>query len=323
MKPTVFIPDPIAATGMEMLRVTCDCVAPWASGAKPSGAELKAMLPDADAVIVRLFQVRGDDLARAVNLKVIAKHGVGVDNIDVPAATARRIPVVFTPTANANAVAEHTMALILALARNLYPAAAAMAAGRFADRTKFDGVELEGKTLGVVGFGRIGRRVANMALHGFGMTVRVYDPFITPGSGTKGVAIEESLEDLLRAADFLTLHMPLTPETRHLINGERLAMLKPACRIVNTSRGGVIDDQALAEALRGGKIAGAGLDVFDQEPLPAGHPFYETPNTLLTPHISSSTKESLDRMARDAAQGVLDVLQGRKPAFPVNPEVLK
>lgn len=301
MKPTVFIPEQIAAAGMDLLRAECDCVAD---------------LAQADAVVVRLFQIRRDDLLRAPRLKVIAKHGVGVDNIDVAAATALDIPVVFTPTANANAVAEHTMTLMLALARNLYPASATVFAGRW---DKFEGVELAGKTLGVIGLGRIGRRVAEMAQHGFGMEVRAYDPAVKQSA----FALADSVEAVLRVADFLSLHLPLTPETKHLINANRLRLLKPNCRIVNTSRGGVIDETALAEALTEKRLAGAALDVFETEPLPAGHPFLKTPNTLLTPHISASTKESLDRMARDAAQGVLDVLQGRPPAWVVNPEVLR
>jgi D-3-phosphoglycerate dehydrogenase len=321
MKPLVFIPDPIAAGGMDLLHAACDCLAPWSEGKKPDLAEQRALLARADAVIVRLFAIRANDLEQAPRLKVIAKHGVGVDNIDVAAATARRIPVVFTPTANANAVAEHTMTLMLALARNLFPAGTAMLAGRFNDRVKFEGVELEGKTLGVIGLGRIGRRVAEMAQRGFAMKVRAYDSFVPAGGAPEGIVIETSLDALLRDADFLTFHMPLTPETRHLMNAGRLRSLKPNCRIVNTSRGGVMDESALALALCEGSFAGAALDVFEEEPLPVGHPFFQTPNLLLTPHISSSTKESLDRMARDAAQGVLDVLQGKRPAYPVNPEV--
>jgi D-3-phosphoglycerate dehydrogenase len=301
MKPTVFVPEQIAAPGMDLLRAECDCVDD---------------LAQADAVVVRLFQIRRDDLLRAPRLKVIAKHGVGVDNIDVAAATALDIPVLFTPTANANAVAEHTMTLMLALARNLYPASATVLAGRWG---KFEGVELAGKTLGVIGLGRIGRRVAEMAQHGFGMEVRAYDPVVKQSAFT----LADSVEAVLRVADFLSLHLPLTPETKHLVNANRLRLLKPNCRIVNTSRGGVIDETALAEALTEKRLAGAALDVFEMEPLPAGHPFLKTPNTLLTPHISASTKESLDRMARDAAQGVLDVLQGRPPAWVVNPEVLR
>lgn len=322
MKPTVFIPEPIAECGLALLRPTCDCLMPWSEASQPTPAQLREMLTQADAVIVRLFPITDDDMAGAPRLKVIAKHGVGVDNIDVTSATRRGIPVVFTPTANANAVAEHTIALLLALARHVQPAANAVQAGRFRERSKFAGVELAGKTLAVLGLGRVGRRVAEIAKGGFGMRVIGYDPFVS-ASGMAGVAeIEPSLETLLAAADFVTLHLPLTPETRHLIDARRLQLLKPACRLVNTSRGEIIDEPALAQALGAGRIAGAALDVFEQEPLPVEHPFLSTPNLLLTPHIASSTRESLDRMASDAAQGVLDVLQNRQPAHLANPEIL-
>lgn len=308
---------------MSLLRADCECIAPWLDGKKPGEAELRKMLGAADAVLIRLFPMRAADIASAPRLKVIARHGVGVDNVDVGAATARRIPVVFTPNANANAVAEQTITLMLAIARNIYPASAAVREGRFRERDKFIGSELTGKTLAVIGLGRIGSRVAEMARNGFAMDVRGYDPFVKKETYSGPATLEGSLESLLRAADFLTLHLPLSPETRHLMNAERLRLLRPTCRIVNTSRGGVIDEMALAQALNEGRIAGAALDVFEQEPLPADHPFLNTPNTLLTPHISASTRESMENMARDAAKGLLDVLNGRRPQFVVNPEVFR
>jgi D-3-phosphoglycerate dehydrogenase len=317
MKPVVFVPDKIADCGMELLETECECIAPW-RGSKVSAEEA---LTKADAIIVRLFSVKGDALTTATRLKVIGKHGVGVDNIDVAAATARRIPVVFTPTANANAVAEHAVALMLALARHIGPAAAASKAGRFQDRTQFDGVELAGKTLGVIGLGRIGGRVAQIGRFGFDMEVLGYDPFMNAANYDGPAKLESSLDSVLKKADFLSLHMPLTNETRHLLNTERLKLLKPNCRVINTSRGAVIDEQALAQTLSEGRIGGAALDVFDQEPLPTDHVFLRTPNLLLTPHISSSTRESLDRMARDSAQGVLDVLHGKPTPYVVNREV--
>jgi D-3-phosphoglycerate dehydrogenase len=225
--------------------------------------------------------------------------------------------------ANANAVAEQTLTLMLALARNVYPASVAVREGRFRERDKFIGVELAGKTLAVIGLGRIGSRVAEMVRHGFAMDVRGYDPFVKKECYTGAATIADSLESLLREADFVTLHLPLTPQTGKLINAERLRLMKPSCRIINTSRGGVIDEAALAQALDEGRIAGAALDVFEKEPLPADHAFLRTPNTLLTPHVSASTKESMERMARDAALGLLDVLNGRKPQSVVNPEVFR
>lgn len=305
MKPAVFVPEPIAESGIALLEPECDVVSDG--------------LEQADAVIVRLFEITADQLAKCERLKVIAKHGVGVDNIDVSAATARKIPVVFTPTANVNAVAEHALTLMLSLARQVFPSSQALREGRFEDRSQFQGVELAGKTLGVLGLGRIGRRVAEMARDGLAMDVLAYDPYLEDSDFT----LAASLESVLHSVDFLTLHLPLTEETRHFLNAERLQMLKPGCRIINTSRGATIDETALVEALQSGQVSGAALDVFEDEPLPAEHPLCRAPNTLLTPHISSSTVESLDRMACAAAQGVLDVLAGRPPAHIVNPEVLQ
>ena len=245
MKPIVFVPEPIAACGMALLEESCDCTAPWADGRVPTDTEAREMLRGADAVIVRLFEIGAADLELCPRLQVIAKHGVGVDNIDCDAATARGIPVVFTPKANANSVAEHTIGLMLALARNVVPASVALRDGRFADRSQFIGVELAGRTLGIVGLGRIGSRVAEIAAAGLAMKVCGYDPYVAPGAYSGPAERLASLDELLAAADFLTLHVGLTAETRHLIDDRRLARLKAGCRVLNTSRGAVIDERAL------------------------------------------------------------------------------
>ena len=208
MKPTVFVPEPIAECGMTILREACDCIAPWADGKKLADADLKEMLYGADAVIVRLFRIDSSDLDNCPDLKVIGKHGVGVDNIDCQAAAARGIPVVYTPTANSNAVAEHTIGLMLALARNTVPSSVALREGRFADRVQFTGVELAGKTLGVVGLGRVGSRVAEMAAAGLAMKVCGYDPFLRAETYQGPANLTTSLEDLFSEADFLSLHCP-------------------------------------------------------------------------------------------------------------------
>jgi len=319
MKPRVFLPEPIAASGLELLRGECECLAPW-DKSSPRNRE-GSLLDDADAVIVRLFRIVREDLDRAKRLKVIAKHGVGVDNIDCEAATMRGIPVVYTPTANTNAVVEHTVCLMLALARQICPAIHALRDGWFSESNRFQEIELRGKMLGIVGLGRIGIRVAETAAKGFGMQVCAYDPFLdeTPEKGL--VSLEKTLEAVMEKADFLSLHLPLKPETRHLINSNSLKHIKPGSRLVNTSRGGVIDELDLVRALEEGQLAGAALDVFEKEPLPADHPLRHAPNVLLTPHISSATPESLERMALQAARGVLDWLHGKRPEHVVNPDV--
>jgi phosphoglycerate dehydrogenase-like enzyme len=212
---------------------------------------------------------------------------------------------------------------MLALVRQIKLASNALMQGRFHERGKFQGVELAGKTLGIIGLGRIGKKVAQMAAMGLEMRVHVYDPFVPRDAQAELVTFEDSLEGLMRTADFLTLHIPLTESTRHLINEQSLKWVKPSCRIINTSRGSVIDEAALANALTSGKISGAALDVFEEEPLPVDHVLLKTPNTLLTPHISSSTQESLENMSLQAAQGVLDVLHGKTPQYLANPEMMK
>jgi D-3-phosphoglycerate dehydrogenase len=253
---------------------------------------------------------------------VIARHGVGVDMVDCGVATARRIPIVNTPEANTNAVAEHAVALLMACAKELAPASIAVLSGNFSERLNIKGVELAGKTLGLIGLGRIGHRVAQIAFGGFGMKVYAYDPLVDGDAYDGPATIESSLEALLGRSDFLSVHVPLIEETRNLLNEERLQQLKPGCCVINTARGGVIDEAALVRALESGAVSAAGIDVFENEPVAADDPLCTAPNTFLTPHTATSTREALDNMSRDAAQGVLDVLQGRRPRWVVNPEVL-
>ncbi len=323
MKPVVFIPEPIAKSGIDLLNDECEIVAPWRDDDTVSNDRLRSLFYEADAAITRLFRVSADDIERCRNLKVIARHGVGVDMVDCQAATARGVPVLYTPGANSRSVAEHTIALIMALARQIGPAWQAVLDGKFDQRTSFEGIELAGKTLGLIGLGQVGRRVAEIAAQGLKMDVCGYDPFVKKDGYEGSASIEDSLEAVLRRADFLSLHVPLIPQTKRLLTEKHLQQLKPGCRVVNTSRGGVVDEAALIRALESGEVAGAALDVFETEPLPADHPLCRAPNTLLTPHIAGATREALDNMARDAAQGVLDVLNGRRPRHAVNPEVLR
>ena len=323
MKPTVFIPESIAPAGLDLLHSECRCVKGWEeTDDLAKDARLQQELYRADAIIVRLFRLAEQDMVRMQRLKVISKHGAGVDNIDCRAATARGIPVVNTPGAVTTAVAEHTLALMLALSRRIAHADRALRAGTVGDRGRFLGIELAGSALGIVGLGGIGSRVAEMASLGFRMTVYAYDPYVAKAQYSGCASIEDSLESLLGKVDFLTLHVPLTGDTEHLINSRTLKLVKPGCRIINTSRGGVIDESALAGALKDGRLGGAALDVVEEEPLQPDHPLCRAPNTLFTPHIAGYTPECLDRMSREAAQGVLDVLQGRRPDYIVNPEVL-
>ena len=242
-RPTVLITEPIGASGMRILEQACTCIAPWRDGVHDE-APLRAELRRVEAVIVRLFAVDASDLAAAQRLKVVAKHGAGLDNIDCQAATERGIPVIYTPGANANAVAEHAIGLLLALARNTCVADTTLRDGRAYERGQFQGIELAGKTLAIIGLGRIGSRVARKA-HGLDMQVIAYDPYVDPASYAGPATLVDSFDHLLAGADFVTLHVPLTAETRNMIDSRALAGLKPTCRLINTSRGGVIDERNL------------------------------------------------------------------------------
>ncbi|MDP6059435.1 MAG: NAD(P)-dependent oxidoreductase, partial [Pirellulaceae bacterium] len=272
ISPTVLIPEKIATTGIDLLDPHCNLVAPWRDGRTPTAAEVRMCLYDADAVIIRLLPVTGDDLAHCRNLKVIGRHGVGIDNVDCRAATQRGIPVVYTPAATTQSVAEHTIAMIMALAKQIAPASRLVASGRFGERIAHEGIELADKTLGVIGLGRIGRRVATMAVHGLSMNALAYDPALDKFSYDGPARIEPSLEMVLGQSDFLSLHVPLSAQTRRMINERTINACKNQCRIINTSRGAVIDEHALVNALHSKRLAGAALDVYETEPLPAEHP---------------------------------------------------
>ena len=310
----------MGASGLRILEQSCTCIAPWRDGVHDDAA-LRAELRRVDAVIVRLFKVEADDLAAAHRLRVVAKHGAGLDNIDCQAATERGIPVLYTPGANANAVAEHAIGLLLALARNTCIADTTVRAGQHYERGQFQGIELAGRTLAIIGLGRIGSRVARKA-HGLDMQVTAYDPYVDPAAYAGPATLVDSFDRVLAAADCVTLHVPLTEETRNMIDAGALSRLKPTCRLINTSRGGVIDERALSDALHRGRVAGAALDVFETEPLAPDHPLLRAPGTLLTPHVGGLTERAMNNISRQVASGVIDVLEGRTPDGLANPAVL-
>ena len=315
-KPLVFVPEPIARVGLDVLDAHCRVAAPWTED-KPAG-EIPA---DAAAALVRIYRMDEARLRAAPDLKVIAKHGVGLDSIDIPAATRRRVAVLWTPQANADAVAQHAMALVLSLANRVKAADEALRQGRFDRRMDFSGMELGGRTLGIIGLGRIGGRVARRAADGFGMEVLAYDPYLDPAAQDTPARLVDSLDGLLQKADFVTLHVPLTDETRRMINSDTLGRMRAGSYLINTSRGAAVDETDLARSLQEGHLAGAAIDVFAQEPPDLAHPLLHAPNALLTPHVAGLSDLALPRVARQAAEGIVDVLQGRRPASPVNPEV--
>ncbi len=260
-----------------------------------------------DAILVRsAAKVTARILAAADRLRVVGRAGIGVDNIDVAGATARGVLVMNVPDANADTTAEHAITLLVALARNLPTADRSLRAGNW-ERSKFLGSELQGKVLGIIGGGNIGRRVASRA-RGLGMEVVVHDPFLPPDALKDLHVAVVSMDELCARADFITLHTPLLDATRHLVDADFLSRVKPNVRIVNCARGGIVDEAALVDALREGRIRGAALDVFETEPPPKDHPLFEFENVVVTPHLGASTSEAQTRASVDLCRQVLDYL---------------
>jgi D-3-phosphoglycerate dehydrogenase len=311
---TVLISDKLEPAGLQLLR-DAGLQLDERSGLKDD--PLREALRGSDAVIVRSgTQLSSEYLDQPGRLRVIVRAGVGVDNIDVAAATRRGILVMNTPGGNTISTAEHTIAMLLALARHIPAAAASMCQGKW-ERGKFVGSQLAGKTLGVIGLGRIGREVARRAA-GLDMKIVGFDPFLSPDRAAQlGIESVADIDLLLPRCDFLTVHTPLTEETRDLLNAERLGRLKKGARVLNCARGGIINEAALVSALKSGHLAGAALDVFVQEP-PGEHPLLSLPNVVVTPHLGASTTEAQESVAIEAAQLLIDYLKRGVVGFAVN-----
>jgi len=272
---------------------------------------------------VRLSPVTAEIIDAADCLEVIGRNGVGVDNIDMAAATRRGIPVVYTPEANTVSVAEHVLGVALALAKKYPLMDRETRLGHWSVRDQY-GRELTGRTFGFIGLGRIGSLAARKCKGAFDAEILAYDPYLKPEkAAAAGATLLGSLDELLARSDVVSIHVPLTPETRGLIGARELAMMKPTAYLINASRGSIVDEVALADALRRGTIAGAALDVFEQEPLPPNHHLCGVPNLLLTPHSAALTEEAVERMASTLARGMLAVLNGEQPQFVANPQVLQ
>ena len=290
----------------------------------PSVATVIKEIAGAEGVVVRTAPFPREIIEAAGALKVIGRHGVGVDNIDVKAATERGIVVVNTPNANATSVAEHTVIAIGALAKRMMVYDRATRDGNWEIRNSYKAADLDGKTLGLVGIGRIGSMVARRAAAAYDMNVIAFDPYVTQEKARElGVTLCTAGDDVFRQADVVSLHTPLTPETRGFVNAARLRLMKPTAFLVNFSRGEVVDEKALHGALTTGVIAGAAMDVYDPEPPLTDNPLFALDNIILSPHSAALTQECVIRMATGAAEGIVDVLSGRRPQFVVNPEVFK
>jgi len=316
----VLVSDNVHQAALDVLKNAGDAFHVTAPG-QMSRAEVLAAIPDADALIIRsATKADAELLSASTRLKIIARAGVGVDNVDVARASEMGIAVVNTPDGNTIATAEHAFGLMLALARHIPQGHHSLQNGNW-DRKSFVGVELRGKTLGIIGFGRIGRAIAKRAV-AFEMHVIAYDPYIpTDIAADLGVTMV-SLDDLYARSDFITLHSLITDETRGMINKATIAKMKPGVRIINAARGALINEADLAEALKSGHVAGAALDVYAEEPPPADHPLIGLPNVIDTPHLAASTDDAQIAVAVEAAHLVVDALLKGEYKNVVNAQVL-
>ncbi len=310
----ILVADPIAEDGVEMLRREAEVDVRTGL----SGPELTEIIGDYNALVVRSeTKVTPEVFAAGKLLQAVGRAGVGVDNIDLNAATARGVIVVNAPLGNTISAAEHAVGLMLALARHIPEGNASLKGGEW-KRSKFIGVEVRGKTLGVIGLGQVGSEVARRA-KGLDMTVVALDPFVSPErAAVLGVELADSIEDVLQRADFLSLHTVLTAQTRHLIGERELSLARPSLRLINTARGDLVDTEALVRAVDEGRIAGAAIDVFPEEPPNMEDPLLHNDRIIVTPHLGASTAEAQERVAVDVAAQILAILRGEPAQYAVN-----
>ena len=319
--PRILIIQPFHERGMALLQARDDIEFEIVDG--KSEAELAAKIRDADAATIRTVPLPAAVIDQAERLKVVSRHGVGYDNVDVPALTRRGIPLVIAADANATAVAEHTLFFMLALAKQALRHDWAVRQNDWEIRNRFETVDLMGRRVLVLGYGRIGREVAKRCA-AFDMQVSVYDPYVQANViEAGGYRSVPDFAAILPETDILTVHMPLADESRHLIGAAELAALPAHALVINCARGGIIDEDALYEALTSGGIAGAGIDVFEQEPPPDNHPLFGLDNVLLSPHTAGMSQEAAIRMAISTVRNALAGIDGKlDPSMVVNKEVL-
>lgn len=310
----VLLVDPIAQEGIALM--------------EHAGFEVRALtdrshehilkeVVDKDAILVRTTFITEDIIEAGSKLRVIARHGVGYDNIDVGAAAKRGIVVTNSPMANLVAVAEHVIGMMIVLAKNMRKADIALRQGQFSARNVYIGQELEGKTLGLVGLGRIGQRVGQIAMNGLGMRVLGYDPYIPKSAIPQGFAYTDSWEEIFSKPDFVSLHLPLIESTKGLIGMREFSLMKKNAIFINCARGPIVVEADLVAALKNNVILAAGLDVFETEPPASDNPLFTLDNVLVTPHMAAHSKEAMVKMAVHAAQGIVEVLSGKNPTWKV------
>ncbi len=311
----VLLAEPIDEAGMKVLTGKVEILI----SPDPSGESVGQLLRTAHGLIVRTAtKVTRSMIESAPNLEVISRTGGGLDNVDAEAATESNVVVCGVKGPQDRFVAEHAMTLLMALAKQIFYLNREVRKGNFKSRYEYRPMGLVGKRAGLMGLGRIGRIVAGTCLH-LGLEVWGYDPYLTPeGLHLPGLVFTKEKEEILKTSDFLSLHVPLSHETQGLIGKKELGLMKPTAFLINTSRGEIVDEPALIEALQQGKIAGAGLDVFAAEPPDLHHPFFRMEQVILTPHSGALTRDAVAQLAEGAAQNALDVLAGRKPSYSIN-----
>lgn len=306
----VLVPQRIAQEGIDLLKE---------AGAQiivPEGHSEEVLLnyvPDIDAIIARTEKYSDKVIQKADRLKIIARNGVGIDNIDLNAAKQHGVIVTNTPHSNINAVAELVIAFMFAGVRNLVQVDDAVRNDDFGIRNRFLGYELKNRTLGIIGYGNIGKLVAHKSHFGMGMNIQVYDPYVGKNEVPSYINVEDQLEELLANSDIISIHVPHIPSTHHLINSESFKRMKRNALLINVSRGGVLDEKALAVSLENKEILGACIDVFEEEPPRKNHPLLGLQNIIMTPHIGAQTKESYKDMSISIARDILSVMNGETP----------
>lgn len=312
----IVISHPLYQDGMALLEGKAELIIPN----NGNSDEIMDQLADADAFILRIGKIDRKAIEACKNLKVITRPGVGYDNVDVEAATQRGIPVVLCPSANAQAVAEHTLSMLFALSKNTVQSVVETRKGNFNIRNKYAAVDILGKSVVILGFGHIGKLVAQMCA-ALGMQVGVYDPFVQrEAAEAQGYRYFDDMLAAIAAGDYISLHMPSLPATRKMFSESQFAAMKPTAYLLNAARGDIVDEEAMIRCLQAGRIAGAGLDVLTQEPMPAGHPLMALDNVVLTPHMAAQTRETVSKLVVMAAEGTLAVLRGEKWPHVANPD---
>lgn len=312
----VFVTEPIHEEGLKLLARECEIV---------MGSDQESVFREAgdcDAILVRTYKITGDFLTKASKVKVVAKHGIGVDNIDVKVATDKGIVVLNAPESNIHSVAEHTLGMIMALTKNFLPADREMRCSGFKNRNAIIGTEIRGKTVGIIGLGKIGLLVAKK-MQALDVQLIAYDPYAIPSVAKEiGIRLVEDIDEIYSKADVISVHVPLTKATEGMIGIHEFKKMKKNAYFINVSRGPIVREKDLVEALQSGLIKGAALDVFEHEPPLADNLLFALDNVLVSPHNAALTEEALIAMATQAAQGIVDFLNGKHPKYVVNPEVL-